>query len=630
MYILLIFYLILIDRLAALSYTNTVTKSYDKIKVKEIFMRKSVLRGISLSAAIMLAISTTAYAETPSDGQTNAEKFAANAGLTSQWENWKTAWETEKNDWTDVSITPGSDETELNFAWYSKTQNVNFVVNSDLDTTGSGADGSYYVFGYSEEIKGVADEELVQDGVQYYACKTTVTDLKPGVYTYQIDDNEPVSFTVQDPSEGFSFIFVGDPQVGSSNSMKGSKVTDEESAAAFYASQSDAVRSDAFNWSNTLNAALKTSSDASFVLSAGDQVQCRKKDAPANKTDNTYSEIEYAGFLSADALKSLPLAPTVGNHDSTLVNYTYHFNTPNNSELGSNGIVGGDYWFTYGNALFLMLNTQDTNTAEHRQFIEQAVEANPDCKWRFVTMHQDIYGSAEHSNEPEITNLRYELVPYFEEFDIDVVFTGHDHAYSRSYILNGGNKSNTYYDDNEDEYDEMFEFDIDGASDDSTVYTAYGMIESDTTDSKQKAYLDYLTAIEDKNAIDNTTAKIANNPEGILYMTANSSSGSKYYDLTSRMQSYVANRWQEDVPTYSVVELTDTTFTINTYRTDTNEKIDTEFKIVKDSATNTEDNSGEDGDKTNPDTGNSSVAATFGLLGTAAALVLIGTKKIKH
>ncbi len=592
-------------------------------------MKKSVLRGISLSAAIMLTIGTTAYAEIPADGQTNAEKFAANAGLTSQWENWKTDWETEKSDWTDVSITPGSNETELNFAWYSKTQNAKIVVRADMEANGPEADGSYYMYEHSEEVTGVADEEIVQGGVQYYACKATVTDLKPGVYTYQIDGNEPVSFTVQDPSKGFSFIFVGDPQIGSSNSMKSSKVKDEESAAAFYAAQSDAVRSDAFNWNNTLNTALKTSTDASFVLSAGDQVQCRKKDAPANKTDNTYSEIEYAGFLSADALKSLPLAPTVGNHDSTLVNYTYHFNTPNNSELGSNGIVGGDYWFTYGNALFLMLNTQDTNTAEHRQFIEQAVEANPDCKWRFVTLHQDIYGSAEHSNEPEITNLRYELVPYFEEFDIDVVFTGHDHAYSRSYILNGGKKSNTYYDDNEDEYDEMFEFDIDGAADDSAVYTAYGMIKSDTTDSKQKAYLDYLTAIEDKNAIDKSTAEIAKNPEGILYMTANSSSGSKYYDLTSRMQSYVANRWQEDVPTYSVVELTDTTFTINTYRTDTNEKIDTEFKIVKDSSTNTENNNTDGGNKTNPDTGTSSVATTFGILGAAAALVVIGAKKIK-
>ena len=614
-------------------------------------MKKSILRCISLSAAIMLTLGTTAYAKIPADGQTDAEKFAANTGLTSEWENWKTAWETEKSDWTDVSITPGSNETELNFAWYSKTENVNFVVKSDIEANGTDADGNYYLYEYSEEVKGVADEEIVQGGVQYYACKATVTDLKPGVYTYQIDDNEPVSFTVKDPSEGFSFIFVGDPQIGSSNSMKGSKVKDEETAAAFYAAQSDAVRSDAFNWSNTLNTALQTNADASFVLSAGDQIQCRKKDAPANKTDNTYSEIEYAGFLSADALKYLPLAPTVGNHDSTTVNYTYHFNTPNNSELGSNGIVGGDYWFTYGNALFLMLNTQDTNTAEHRQFIEEAVEANPDCKWRFVTLHQDIYGSAEHSNEPEITNLRYELVPYFEEFDIDAVFTGHDHAYSRSYILNGGQKTNTYYNDNEDEYNEMFEFDIDGAADDSTVYTAYGMIAADTEDAKQKAYLDYLAAIEDKDAIDETTAEIAENPEGILYMTANSSSGSKYYDLTSRMQSYVASRWQEDVPTYSVVELTDTTFTINTYRTDTNEKIDTEFKIVKDSETNTEDNNTEDNntednntednntedvntednnaEDTNPDTSASSTAATFGLLGAAVAFVAIGAKKIK-
>ena len=45
-----------------------------------------------------------------------------------------------------------------------------------------------------------------------------------------------------------------------------------------------------------------------------------------------------------------------------------------------------------------------------------------------VTLHQDIYGSAEHSNEPEITNLRYTLVPYFEANDVDVVLTGHDHA----------------------------------------------------------------------------------------------------------------------------------------------------------------------------------------------------------
>ena len=36
-----------------------------------------------------------------------------------------------------------------------------------------------------------------------------------------------------------------------------------------------------------------------------------------------------------------------------------------------------------------------------------------------------------------------------------------------------------------------------------------------------------------------------------------------------------------DVPTYSVIDLTETTLTVNTYRTDTDEPIDSQFMIVK-------------------------------------------------
>ena len=84
---------------------------------------------------------------------------------------------------------------------------------------------------------------------------------------------------------------------------------------------------------------------------------------------------------------------------------------------------------------------------EHRQFIESTVAANTDCKWKIVTLHQDIYGSAEHSNEPEITNLRYSLVPVFEQNDIDLVLAGHDHAYSRTKMLKGGQFKMEYSDD---------------------------------------------------------------------------------------------------------------------------------------------------------------------------------------
>ena len=276
----------------------------------------------------------------------------------------------------------------------------------------------------------------------------------------------------------------------------------------------------------------------------------------------------------------MPVATTVGNHDADNANYTYHFNRTNASELGSNKVVGGDYYFKYGNALFIMLNTQDTNVAEHEQFIEQTVAANKDCKWRIVTLHQDIYGSAEHSNEPEITNLRYQLTPIFEQNDVDVVLTGHDHAYSRSKMLLGGTKANDYTDD---EFDAELKKDMDAGENPTTRTVAPANIKNDSTDEKDQKYLSYLKSIMDEKAIETVKKQGSSviNPEGVLYMTAGSSSGSKYYDLVPRQQTYIAHRWQEDVPTYSVVDVTENNLTINTYRTDNDEKIDETFSITK-------------------------------------------------
>lgn len=507
---------------------------------------------------VLAAGSVQAFAAAAPDGHTDAQTTPeAQNGVYAQWQE---QWETLKNDWTQVSLSPGADQTQMNFAWYSKTGNVAFRVAADKEMSQSVQQVTV------QGTEGPKDKA----GTQYYSCKATASNLTPGTYYYQIGDGEPVAFEVQDSSDGFSFIYVGDPQIGSSNELKG---TDTEE---FYAAQSASVCNDSFNWNNTLEKAVAQAPDASFVLSAGDQIQTNKKKAP-NK-DATNSEIEYAGYLCPEVLDSLPVATTVGNHDADNPNYTYHFNTANNSELGSNGIVGGDYSYTYGNALFIMLNTQDTNVAEHKQFIEQAVAACPDAKWRIVTLHQDIYGSAEHSNEPEITNLRYQLVPYFEENDIDVVLTGHDHAYSRSQILKGGVKTTEYTDD---AFDEMLEKDMDAGENPETRFVAPENIIPTTTEPAEQAYLQYLDAVMDKEAVEETDGSVAVNPEGILYMTANSSSGSKYYDLVPRMQSYIANRWQEDVPTYSVIDIDADSFTINTYRTDTDEKIDDTFTIVK-------------------------------------------------
>ena len=521
----------------------------------------------AMTATILATSATVLQAAAPPDGYTNAQDTVEAYG--GAYSNWMTKWNsTISKDREQISLSPGSDNSSVNFAWYTKksagVQKLKIAENKRL------TNAKVYE---AEQTKAVTDK----DETEYVSNKVIATDLKANTtyyYSYQKDGQwtAPEKYTTDNGSK-FSFIFVGDPQIGSSNELKGA-ATEE-----FYNAQSAAVANDAFNWNTTLNQAMeKTGNKASFVLSSGDQIQSTKKKSPNKAAWG--SEIEYSGYLSPDVLKNLPVATTVGNHDADNANYTYHFNTANASELGSNGKVGGDYWFKHDNALFIMLNTQDTNVEEHRQFIEQTVAANKDCKWRIVTLHQDIYGSAEHSNELEITNLRYQLAPIFEDNKVDVVLTGHDHAYSRTQILKGGHKTTEYTDD---EFDPMLDEDMDAGENPDTVYTAKENIKADTTDPSQKAYLNYLNQVMDKDAIQQVTKKGTTvfNPTGILYMTAGSSSGSKYYDLVPRQQSYIANRWQQDVPTYSVIDITDTTFTINTYRTDTEEKIDETFSIAK-------------------------------------------------
>ena len=521
----------------------------------------------AMTATILATSATVLQAAAPPDGYTNAQDTVEAYG--GAYSNWMTKWNsTISKDREQISLSPGSDNSSVNFAWYTKksagVQKLKIAENKRL------TNAKVYE---AEQTKAVTDK----DETEYVSNKVTATDLKANTnyyYSYQKDGQwtAPEKYTTDNGSK-FSFIFVGDPQIGSSNPEKG---TDSD---IFYNAQSVAVANDAFNWNTTLSQAMeKTNNKASFVLSSGDQIQSTKKKSP--KKAAWGSEIEYSGYLSPDVLKNLPVATTVGNHDADNENYLYHFNITNASNFGSNGTVGGDYWFKHDNALFIMLNTQDTNVEEHKQFIEQTVAANKDCKWRIVTLHQDIYGSAEHSNEPEITNLRYQLAPIFEDNKVDVVLTGHDHAYSRTQILKGGHKTTEYTDD---EFDPMLDEDMDAGENPDTVYTAKENIKADTTDPSQKAYLNYLNQVMDKDAIQQVTKKGTTvfNPTGILYMTAGSSSGSKYYDLVPRQQSYIANRWQQDVPTYSVIDITDTTFTINTYRTDTEEKIDETFSIAK-------------------------------------------------
>ena len=389
---------------------------------------------------------------------------------------------------SNISLSMGADQTMMNFTWH---------INADTVGKLLVAKASELVDDAMPENAKLFEATSVPNNDEKYTNKATASGLEAGVrYAYQAVNGEAVSeigFFTPDDGGAFSFAYVGDPQIGA-----GGNVTNDTSG-----------------WGSTLQKVAEDEifSDISFMLSAGDQV------------NNASSESEYDGYLDHDALKDLPVATVIGNHDSSSDAYSQHFNVPNESVEHGTTAAGGDYWFVYNNALFMVLNSNDLSAAEHKAFMKDAIDVNPDVDWKIVTFHQSIYTVASHYNN-DGTDRRETLVPVFDELDIDVVLQGHDHVYCRTYMMKNFAVSDT------DKY-------------------TYGNVGSDVP-----------TAVTD--------------PEGILYITANSGSGSKHYSIKADVPfPYSAVQNQERVPNVSKVSISDTQFTITTYRTTDMSVVDT-------------------------------------------------------
>ena len=480
-------------------------------------------------------------------------------GNADEWNAYVAGWNNLANDYTQVSLTPGCAATELNFAWYNPGTTGSPVVYFGTDPQNL----SQYT-GTSSSV-----DPSLTGGNPYCYNYVTVTGLRENTtYYYAVNKSGVVSPTETYRTGSFesvNILYVGDPQVGASKGqVQGSETLTETSGAA-----NTAARNDGFAWDRTLDIALEQNPNINFMISAGDQV---------NNTGNAKEE-EYAAYLSASALKSLPTATTIGNHDSLNPDYSYHFNNPNPTGLGMTE-AGGDYYYGYGPGLFIVLNTNNYNAAEHEEAIRQAVEAYPDTQWRIVTIHQDIYGSGLDHSDTDGMILRTQLTPIFDKYDIDVVLQGHDHTYSRSKMLYGDQQEHGSY-----------EFRLNEAGDDYDWDNAYNRETGEKIslypEDGDAAAIDAKNRFtEDNNCYTIETADQMNvtNPHGTLYMTANSASGSKYYELTAAQQDYIANRSQNWLPSYSVINMDADSFSITTYQITDNgsvEMIDNTFTIHK-------------------------------------------------
>ena len=487
------------------------------------------------------AVKDACYVE---DGSETAEKTAySNVYADSaEWAAWQETWKTIRSNYEQIALTPGENATKMNFAWYCVTEEAPKIKLMDAQGT---------VLSETEGVQDLANKESVTENdtvITLIPNKVTVSGLTENTayqYQYYLDGQWSDTYSFETKStENFSVMYVGDPQIGAS-------VGQDDNSKEYHA------MNDAYNWNHTLSNALSAHSNVSFILSAGDQINQTSVSKDADKLEQ---QIEYAGFLSSPLLRSIPIATTIGNHDSKSINYSNHFNNPNtaNTAVTTEGktAAGTDYYFTYGNTLFVSIDTNNYNCATHENVIKEAVESNPDATWRVLMFHQDIYGSGyDHSDSDGIV-LRTQLTPIIDKYDFDAVLQGHDHTYSRTYQLSSDGQTHSSYQS--------------APKTDSDDFSAY---------LGDNACYNILTNIENRNNVID--------PEGTVYFEANSATGSKYYQLIGTQQNYIAARSQSWRPTYSVIDFTETTLTVKTYDAATNTElvadgnIKTSYTIVK-------------------------------------------------
>jgi len=393
-----------------------------------------------------------------------------------------------------VVLNVGANQTRRNLVWYANVTDANCV---QFVPIRKGSASFRHATLNCKTTQGTSSADATQT---YFHA--TMSGLSASTrYAYRVGSDSAGWSGVYNFSTGgkttFNFAYYGDPQVYPATS------TNNPGAG----------------WANTVKVSTEALSPE-FLLTAGDQV---------NSYTNAGQSAEWPLFLAPEQLTTYPLATTVGNHDNANgdgVQYSEHLALPNVSSTGETAKGTGDYWFTYNNTLFMVLNTNylDSNADgvydldainQHASFLKGAISRNPHATWRIVDFHHALYSAADHPNDTDVTFLRTNLSPILSKLGVDVVLNGHDHDYARSYLMSGTS--------------------VIPGTNTSTVKAKKGQV---------------------------------------LYIEANSASGGKFYPLTGPYPwTAVVN--QENVANYTNVKVSQNSIAITTYRATDSSVVDT-------------------------------------------------------
>ena len=164
--------------------------------------------------------------------------------------------------------------------------------------------------------------------------------------------------------------------------------------------------------------------------------------------DNAYNEGADEEYQTAvfdmypEMLRRTPVWPTRGNHEKSALVYYTIFTNPTNGEAG--GFPSGTeayYSFDHANVHFICLDSYASIRAVGGPMWNwcQADLQSTDQDWIVAYWHHPPYSKGTHDSDTEqrLWEMRQNFLPLLESYGVDLVLSGHSHAYERSMLLDG-------------------------------------------------------------------------------------------------------------------------------------------------------------------------------------------------
>ena len=146
--------------------------------------------------------------------------------------------------------------------------------------------------------------------------------------------------------------------------------------------------------------------------------------------------------IASRLIKTAEFYPALGNHENDSQLFFENFDLPNNERWYSVEVIGIHF-------IVLDSNFDITKGSEQYEWLENDLR-NISEGMRFVIaiLHHPPFSTGPHAEDEK--GLRKTIVPLFDQYGVDMVFSGHSHAYERSlyndthYIVTGGGGAPLY------------------------------------------------------------------------------------------------------------------------------------------------------------------------------------------